>query len=93
MNDYFVYILTNRRNGTLYIGVTNDMERRILEHREGTVDSYTKEHRISMLVYLERTNDISAALDREKQLKNWKRDWKERLIESANPEWHDLSKT
>ena len=90
MKTYFVYILTNRRNGTLYIGVTNDLLRRIQEHKYGEVDGFTKKYHLNRLVYFEDTDDIYAAITREKQLKKWKRQWKLRLIEEVNPEWRDL---
>ena len=91
MKSYYVYILTNRHNGALYIGVTNDIRRRIAEHGERIEKSHTAKYVITTLVYYEETTDVQAALAREKQLKNWKREWKISLIESVNPEWHDLS--
>jgi len=90
MKEYYVYILANHRNGALYIGVTNNLIRRVFEHKEAAVDSYTKELDIQRLVYYEKTEDIRAAITREKQLKNWKREWKIHLIESMNPTWADL---
>jgi len=91
MNSYFVYILASQRNGTLYIGVTNDLTRRILEHRNGEFDGFTKRYEVDMLVYFEETNDIESAIAREKQLKNWHRKWKLELIERDNPNWNDLA--
>lgn len=88
--SYFVYILTNRSK-TLYIGVTNDLARRLLEHRQGVHECFTKKYRINRLVYYECGDEIYGALCREKQLKNWHRQWKVNLIESVNPEWNDLS--
>jgi putative endonuclease len=91
MKSYFVYILTNERNGTLYIGVTNNLERRIWEHRSGLVDGFTKKYGLHRLVYFEDTCSIESAISREKQLKKWNRAWKIELIESINPDWLDLS--
>jgi putative endonuclease len=88
--SYYVYILTNKRNGTLYIGVTNNLERRIYEHKNKLVKGFTSEHDVTMLVYYEQTNDVSAAIQREKQMKEWKRAWKIKLIEKDNPNWDDL---
>jgi len=90
MKTYFVYILASRKNGTLYIGVTNDLARRILEHRNGTFGGYTDTYRVHDLVHYESTNDVRAAIEREKQLKNWRRAWKLALIEKENPAWRDL---
>jgi putative endonuclease len=91
MNSYFVYILASQRNGTLYIGVTNDLERRIYEHKHGLVPGFTKQYGVYRLVYVEETNDVNDAIAREKQIKHWKREWKVRLIEGGNPEWRDLT--
>ena len=88
---YFVYILTNQSNRVLYIGVTNDLSRRIFEHKNKLVDGFTKRYNLNKLVYVEETADISNALEREKQLKNWHREWKINLIKQANPEWRDFS--
>ena len=88
--DYYVYILASGRNGTLYIGVTNDIIRRIYEHKEGLVEGFTKRHNIKMLVYYEITPNIEAAIKREKNIKAWKREWKLRAIEEMNPDWQDL---
>ena len=88
--QYWVYILASARNGTLYIGVTNDLVRRIYEHNHGLHEGFTSEHAVTMLVYYEVTASIEAAILREKQLKKWKRIWKLRLIEDFNPHWHDL---
>jgi len=88
---YFVYILTNRSR-TLYIGVTNHLERRILEHRFKIIPGFTKKYNISLLVYFEVFNDVRHAIHREKELKGWKRVKKIELIELANPRWEDLSK-
>ncbi len=87
---YAVYILASSRNGTLYIGVTNNLARRVHEHRSGEGGEFTKKYRVHQLVYYEFFQDVNDALRREKQLKNWKRKWKLALIEKENPEWRDL---
>ena len=86
-----VYILASRRNGTLYIGVTSNLPRRILEHREGQVPGFTRDHQVNRLVHAERFPDIESAIRREKQLKKWRRAWKITLIEAANSGWRDLA--
>jgi putative endonuclease len=91
MRQYYVYILTNKTNKVLYIGVTNNLVRRIFEHKNKSVEGFTKKYNLSKLVYYEVTNDIYSALEREKQLKNWHRDWKINLINNFNPVWADLS--
>lgn len=90
--NYYVYILASKRNGTLYIGVTNNLERRIYEHKAKLVLGFTTKYSVNKLVYFEHTNSIEAALQREENLKTWKRAWKIKLIEQQNPEWSDLSK-
>jgi len=90
MNSYYVYILASKRNGTLYIGVTNDLLRRITEHKSGQYDGFTKKYKVNQLVFFEDTNDVDVAITREKQLKKWKRAWKLRIIEEHNPDWRDL---
>lgn len=87
---YFVYILTSERNGTLYVGVTNDLIGRVTEHREGLVPGFTKRHGVKTLVYFEEHDDIDEAIRREKRIKRWRRTWKLELIESRNPQWRDL---
>jgi putative endonuclease len=82
--------MTNRPNGTLYVGVTSDLARRAWEHREGLVDGFTKRYGLKRLVYVERYEDISTAIQREKNLKHWPRSWKVALIWKANPDWDDL---
>ena len=89
-HQYFVYIMTNK-SGTLYVGVTNNLERRIFEHKNSLIEGFTKKYNINRLVYYEETNDIIAAITREKQIKGWLRDKKIVLIESINPDWNDLS--
>jgi putative endonuclease len=88
--DYYVYMLASRRNGTLYVGVTNDLIRRVHEHKEGLADGFTKQYGVKVLVWFESTPSIETAIQREKQLKNWKREWKIALIEKENPDWLDL---
>ena len=89
--QYYVYILTNKSNNVLYIGVTNDLIRRIFEHKNKLVEGFTKKYNLWKLVYYEATNDIESAINREKQLKNWHRGWKINLIDQFNPDWKDLS--
>ena len=89
--NYYVYILASATNYTVYIGVTGDLIRRVYEHREHLdPDSFTSQYDVHKLVYFEQTSDIRAALEREKQLKGWRRSKKNALIESMNPEWKDL---
>ena len=90
MKGGWVYIMTNRPNGTLYIGVTNDIARRAYEHRTGAADGFTKRYGLRRLVYVEQHSDILAAIQREKNLKEWPRAWKVRLIQAINPQWVDL---
>jgi putative endonuclease len=90
MKNYYVYILTSKRNGTIYIGVTSDLVRRIDEHKRGLDDGFTNKYHCHQLVYLEEYKDIDIAITREKQMKEWKRKWKLELIEKLNPEWRDL---
>lgn len=88
--NYFVYILTNKKNGTLYIGVTNDLKKRIYQHKRELVDGFTKKYGLKILVYYELFQDIESAIIREKRLKKWKRLWKLRIINEKNPQWKDL---
>ena len=90
MSGGWIYILTNRPNGTLYVGVTSDLARRVQEHRDGVLDGFTKRHGLKRLVYAKRHDDIRMALQREKNIKHWSRAWKVRLIHADNPEWDDL---
>jgi len=90
MKQYYVYILANKRNGTLYVGVTNNLIRRIYEHKNNLIKGFTKKYRVHTLVYFEQYDDVEIALQREKQLKWWKRRWKLELIERDNPRWEDL---
>lgn len=86
----YVYILASESYGTLYVGVTSDLVRRIWQHREGLADGFTKTYQVKRLVWYEIHDDIIAAIAREKQLKKWQRAWKVELIQKANPEWRDL---
>ena len=88
--SYYVYILASDRNGTLYIGVTNDLIRRIYQHKHESTDGFTKRYRIKTLVHFEIFDTAHNAISREKQLKNWHREWKLNLIEKSNPYWNDL---
>jgi len=88
--SYYVYIMASGKNGTLYIGVTNDLIRRVYEHKNNTIKGFTQRYKVHHLVHFEDTNEISEAIKREKQLKWWNRKWKLRLIEETNPDWRDL---
>ena len=88
---YFVYILTNKHNTTLYTGVTNNLERRLYEHKNKLVEGFTKRYNLDKLVYYEATSDVRSAIEREKQIKGWTRAKKDCLIETINPQWRDLS--
>jgi len=91
-DDAYVYFMTNQSNSVLYVGVTNNLERRVWEHKnEVSIDSFTSKYECRKLIYYEHTNSIRAAIEREKQLKNWKREWKNELINKQNPDWVDLS--
>ncbi|OGM94099.1 hypothetical protein A2524_04230 [Candidatus Wolfebacteria bacterium RIFOXYD12_FULL_48_21] len=89
MKHYYIYILTNN-SGTLYIGVTNDLKRRVWEHKHKVEEGFTGKYNIGRLVYFEQTNDVCVAIEREKQLKNWRREKKIKLIGIVNPSWSDL---
>ena len=89
----WLYIVTNKANGTLYVGVTSNLPRRIYEHREGLVDGFTKRHGLKRLVYYERFDDIRDAIQREKTIKHWSRAWKVGRIVAINPDWADLYDT
>lgn len=88
---YYVYILASRRNGTIYIGFTSDLRKRVFEHANGIVEGFTKQYGVKTLVYYEAIDSYEDALQREKRLKEWNRIWKLHLIESKNPAWRDLS--
>lgn len=90
MNSYYVYILASKKDGVLYTGVTDNLVRRIHEHKQELHQGFTKKYYVKKLVYFEETPDIKSAIKREKLLKRWKRDWKIELIEKSNPNWDDL---
>ena len=89
--SYYVYIMTNWNNYVLYIGVTNNLERRVYEHKHKLLPGFTAQYNVNKLVYFEETPDVKAAIAREKQLKGWKRERKNELINHANPDWHELA--
>ncbi len=91
--SYYVYLFTNKHNGTLYCGMTVDLARRIHEHQHNLIDGFTKRYGLKQLVYYEVYPSHDEAFHRERQLKNWTRDWKKQLIEKDNREWKDLSNT
>ena len=90
MKWYFVYILASKRNGTLYIGFTVNLLKRVWEHKNDKAKGFTKKYHVHFLVYYEQTQNVISAIEREKQLKKWNRSWKIRLIEKNNPQWEDL---
>jgi len=90
MKEFYVYIMASKRNGTLYIGMTSDLVRRVYEHKNNLVDGFTKKYGIHKLVWFEGPGSFQSAAEREKQLKKWNRIWKLRIIEESNPEWKDL---
>ena len=87
---YYVYIMASDRNGTVYIGVTNDLARRVYQHREGQISGFTKRYKVNCLVHYEAYDSVATAIQREKSLKRWPRKWKLELIEKDNPRWRDL---
>ncbi len=87
---YYVYILASRKNGTLYIGVTNDLIRRIYEHKDKSISGFTSQYDVDQLVWFDQTDDVMSAISAEKRLKRWNRAWKVALIEKTNPQWRDL---
>ena len=89
---YYVYLLTNWNNRVIYVGVTNDLTRRIYEHKNKLVEGFTKTYNVDKLVYFEETNDVNSALAREKEIKKWRREKKNDLVLRMNPKWNDLSK-
>jgi len=89
----FVYIMASRRNGTLYTGVTSDLQRRVAQHRTGAIPGFTDRYKVHTLVYYEVHGDMRDAITAEKRIKRWKRTWKVRLIEKINPDWKDLSES
>lgn len=88
---YYVYILASKKNGTLYIGITSNLKKRIYEHKNNLAEGFTKKYKVHNLVYYDETSDIRSALAEEKRLKNWKRKWKVELIEKDNFDWKDLA--
>jgi len=90
MKQYYVYIVTNKKQGVLYIGVTGDIIKRVYEHKSGLIKGFTKKYNANKLVYYEIHNDVKEAITKEKQMKKWNRQWKIELIEKDNPEWNDL---
>ena len=88
---YYVYLLTNWNNKVIYVGITNDLERRIYEHKEKFVKGFTEKYNVNKLVYYGQTPNINAALNREKEIKKWRREKKNRLVVNTNPQWRDLS--
>ncbi len=91
MNKFYVYILASQKNGTIYIGATSDLERRILEHKNKLLKGFTAKYNVDLLVYFEEFTNTQEAFNRERQMKKWKRNWKLKLIEKENPNWNDLS--
>ena len=91
MPDYYVYFLTNKTNEVLYVGVTNNLERRLYEHRQGNADAFSKKYRTFKLVYFEIFSDPATAISREKQIKRWRRNKKDNLVKLQNPDWLDVS--
>lgn len=89
--QFYVYIITNKKNGTLYVGMTNNIERRMYQHINGIIDGFSKKYGLKKMVYCEFYQYVNDAIKREKQLKNWKRDWKIALIEEENKDWNDLA--
>jgi putative endonuclease len=92
MTTFYVYILANKPNGVLYVGMTNELERRIAEHKGKQIRGFTHKYNVDKLVYFEEFETYNEAFQRERQMKKWKRDWKIELIENMNPEWRDLAK-
>ena len=90
MNDYYVYILTNKYNNVMYIGVTNNLQRRVYEHKNGIYEGFTKKYNVHKLVYCEQCHDVKDAIRREKQLKHWSREKKNALVRSVNPDWNEI---
>ena len=88
--NYYIYMLTNSNDRVLYIGVTNNLERRLFEHKQGIIDGFSKKYNLKKLVYFEQTVDINSAIAREKEIKNWRREKKNLLVERSNKDWEDL---
>ena len=92
VHQYYLYILSNKKNGTLYVGVSNNLERRMFEHKHKLVEGFTKKYGLTCLIYFEVFPYVNDAIKREKNIKKWKRQWKINLIEEENPDWEDLAK-
>ena len=92
IHKYYVYILASQKNGTLYIGMTNDLQQRVYQHKIGIKKGFTQKYGVSILVYFEEFQQVEQAIERENNLKKWKRAWKLKLIEEENPNWDDLAK-
>ena len=90
-HQYFVYLLASKKRGTLYIGVTSDLQRRVYEHKKAIIKGFTQKYGVNKLVYFETFQDVKEAIEREKNLKKWKRSWKIKLIETDNYNWDDLA--
>ncbi|HOH38202.1 MAG TPA: GIY-YIG nuclease family protein [Spirochaetota bacterium] len=90
MNIYYIYMIANRNNNVLYIGVTNNLKRRVFEHREKLVEGFSSKYNCCKLVWYEQTNNIESAIQKEKQMKKWKREYKSNIINEMNPQWNDL---
>lgn len=90
-NQYYVYLLTNWNNKVIYIGITSDLKRRLYEHRNKLIKGFTEKYNVTKLVYFETTTDVTSAIIREKEIKKWRREKKNKLVETTNPEWKDLS--
>lgn len=88
---YYVYLLTNKNNKVMYVGMTNDLMRRVHEHKNGVVEGFTKKYRVHKLVYYEVSESVLAAIEREKEIKKWRREKKNQLVEKVNPTWEDVS--
>jgi putative endonuclease len=88
---YYVYLLTNWNNKVMYVGVTNNLEKRVFEHKKKLIQGFTEKYNVNKLVYFETTQDVTAAIEREKQIKKWRREKKNQLVDLMNPEWKDLS--
>lgn len=91
MNSYYVYILTNWNNKVMYVGMTNNLRRRMFEHKNSLLEGFTKKYKVHKLVYFEETSDVKAAIEREKKIKSWRCEKKNNLVKSVNPEWKDLA--
>ncbi len=92
-HHYYVYLLTNWNNKVMYVGMTNNLERRLFEHKTKIVDGFTKKYNVNKLVYFEETSDVHVAIAREKEIKKWRREKKNNLVISMNPQWKDLSES